>query len=155
MHTNFYVVTTKGTRFELCLWSLEVRTSPPWYVRRFKASMLQWEPRHQLQRKYGPMKEAYPHLQMTAFDVRHGRNSTPSPWLRHEDNLSITFDGNTTGGRDSIYMIHIITSDRRVYLFEGNSPSDKSHDAEHLFSIIDGVSALSQSAKSLLKVNRS
>jgi hypothetical protein len=72
--------------------------------------------------------------------------------LRHEDNLSITFDGNTTGGQDSIYTIHIITSDRRVYLFEGNSQSDKSHGAEHLFSIINGVSALLQTAKSPLKV---
>jgi len=61
--------------------------------------------------------------------------------LRHEDNLYITFDGNTTCGQELIYTIHITTADRIVYLFEGNSQSDKSHDAPHLFSVVDRVSA--------------
>lgn len=56
--------------------------------------------------------------------------------LRKLDNLTLTFDGNSTRKQDSIYTIHIITPDRVAYLFEGNSQSNKSHDADHLWSVV-------------------
>ncbi|KAG0693578.1 hypothetical protein DFH29DRAFT_1084188 [Suillus ampliporus] len=40
--------------------------------------------------------------------------------LRTCINLSITFDGQTTHLPESVYTIHVITPDRRVYFFEGN-----------------------------------
>jgi hypothetical protein len=55
-------------------------------------------------------------------------------------NLSITFDGQTTRRPESVYTIHIITSNRLVFLFDGNEASDESHTANHLFSVLDNVS---------------
>jgi hypothetical protein len=52
-------------------------------------------------------------------------------------NLSITFDGQTTRRPESVYTIHIITSNRLVFLFGGNEASDESHTANHLFSVLD------------------
>lgn len=59
--------------------------------------------------------------------------------LRICNNLSITFDGQTIRLPQSVYTIHIITPDRRIYFFEGNEASEESHTAEHLFKILDGV----------------
>jgi hypothetical protein len=72
--------------------------------------------------------------------------------LRKSYNLSITFDGNTTRSQESVYTFHIITPERQVYLFEGNSQSNKSHDANHLFSVVDEVSSIKKSINSLLKI---
>jgi hypothetical protein len=60
--------------------------------------------------------------------------------LRTCENLSITFDGNTTRMPQSIYTIHVTTADRRVFLFEGNEASEDSHTADHLFSAVSDVS---------------
>lgn len=59
--------------------------------------------------------------------------------LRTCINLSITFDGQTTRLPESVYMIHVITPDCRVYFFEGNEASEVSHTADHLFGVLDGV----------------
>lgn len=59
--------------------------------------------------------------------------------FRKSENLSISFDGNTTRSSDSVYTFHITTPDRISFLFEGNAQSDKSHDAEHLSRILTQV----------------
>ena len=56
------------------------------------------------------------------------------------NNLSMTFDGETTRLPESVYTVHVITPDRRVFLFEGNEASDESHTAEHIFKVLDDVS---------------
>ncbi|KAF9486652.1 hypothetical protein BDN71DRAFT_1563862, partial [Pleurotus eryngii] len=57
------------------------------------------------------------------------------------ENLTITFDGNTTRApeSESVYTIHVITVDRVVYVFEGNKASDESHTGHHLFQILDNL----------------
>jgi hypothetical protein len=40
----------------------------------------------------------------------------------------------------SIYTIHVITSDRHVYFFDGNEASDQSHTGEHLWKCMKDVS---------------
>src|SRR4051794_3033386 len=60
--------------------------------------------------------------------------------LRGSKNLSLTFDGNTTRFPQSIYTVHILTPERRAYLFEGNEASEESHDADHLFRLVSRVS---------------
>ena len=62
--------------------------------------------------------------------------------LQQEDNLSLTFDGNTTRLPQSVYTIHVITPKRREYLFEGNEASDTSHTADHLWGVVKGVRIL-------------
>jgi hypothetical protein len=61
-------------------------------------------------------------------------------YLRTCENLSITFDGNTTRMPQSIYTIHVTTADRRVFLFEGNEASEDSHTADHLFAAVKEAS---------------
>ncbi|KAJ8515594.1 hypothetical protein ONZ45_g6996 [Pleurotus djamor] len=59
--------------------------------------------------------------------------------LRKSNNLTITFDGNTTRLPQSVYTIHIITPEREVYIFEGHEASEESHTGEHLFEVLDEV----------------
>ena len=44
--------------------------------------------------------------------------------LKTCNNLTISFDGQTTASLQSIYTIHVITLDRRVFLMKGNEASD-------------------------------
>ncbi|OJA07519.1 hypothetical protein AZE42_10753 [Rhizopogon vesiculosus] len=61
--------------------------------------------------------------------------------LRTCDNLSMTFDGETTRLPESVYTVHVITPDRFVFLFEGNEVSDESHTraAKHMFKVLDDI----------------
>ncbi|OCB91120.1 hypothetical protein A7U60_g1637 [Sanghuangporus baumii] len=52
-------------------------------------------------------------------------------------NLTISFDGGTTTGLQSIYSVHVITPECRAFLVEGSEASTESHTAQHLFSILD------------------
>ena len=59
--------------------------------------------------------------------------------LRTCNNLSMTFDGETTRLPESVYTVHVITPDHLVFLFEGNEASDESHTAEHIFKVLNDV----------------
>lgn len=63
--------------------------------------------------------------------------------LRRCDNLTITFDGNTTKLPESVYTIHVITPDRRVFLIEGDESSAESHTGEKIHQILKAVRSLS------------
>jgi hypothetical protein len=52
------------------------------------------------------------------------------------ENLTITFDGGTTRRQQSVYTVHIVTADRRVFLWEGNEASEESHTSEHIFNVL-------------------
>lgn len=60
--------------------------------------------------------------------------------LRASDNLTITFDGNTTRAQESVYTVHVTTPDRQVFLMEGHEASGLSHTAEHIFGVLKNVS---------------
>lgn len=60
--------------------------------------------------------------------------------LQECENLTISFDGGTTAGLQSIYTVHVITPDRRAFLVEGSEASRESHTAQHLFGVLDSVS---------------
>lgn len=53
-------------------------------------------------------------------------------YLRTQDGLTLSFDGNTTRRVDSVYTAHVSTQERRVFLWDGNSTSAESHTAEHI-----------------------
>ncbi|KAI6143942.1 hypothetical protein BKA82DRAFT_4017174 [Pisolithus tinctorius] len=55
------------------------------------------------------------------------------------DNLSITFDGQTTCLPQSVYTIHIITPSCHVFLFDGNEASNESHTGDHLFIVLNNI----------------
>ena len=50
--------------------------------------------------------------------------------LKNLWNLTISFDGGTSRGRDSYWTIHVSTEDRKVYLLETILATDVSHTAE-------------------------
>jgi hypothetical protein len=62
--------------------------------------------------------------------------------LRTCDNLTLTFDGNTTKLPQSVYTAHVITPDRRVFLVEGDESSAESHTGEKIHEILKQVSML-------------
>jgi hypothetical protein len=61
--------------------------------------------------------------------------------LRTCENLTLTFDGNTTRLPQSVYIVHVITPERRVFLVEGDESSEESHTGEHIHSLETGESA--------------
>jgi hypothetical protein len=50
--------------------------------------------------------------------------------LRNQWNLTISFDGGTSRGRDSYWTIHVSTEERKVHLLETVLATDVSHTAE-------------------------
>lgn len=60
-------------------------------------------------------------------------NSKVLEIVRKEDGLTLSFDGGTTRGTESVYTIHIITQDRRAFLWEGYEASAQSHTAMQLY----------------------
>ena len=50
--------------------------------------------------------------------------------LKNEWNLTISFDGGTSRGRDSYWTIHVSTEERKVHLIETVLATDVSHTAE-------------------------
>ncbi|TFY58563.1 hypothetical protein EVJ58_g6337 [Rhodofomes roseus] len=61
--------------------------------------------------------------------------------LRELDDLTITYDGGTTKGQESVYTVHVSTSgpDRQTFLIEGDEASFESHDSEHIYKLLKGV----------------
>jgi hypothetical protein len=60
--------------------------------------------------------------------------------LRTCDNLTITFDGNTTKMPEFVYTMHVITPARRVFLVEGDESSEESHTGEKIHELLRKVS---------------
>lgn len=60
--------------------------------------------------------------------------------LKSCNNLTISFDGQTTSSVQSVYTVHIITPERRIFLFEGNKCSKESHTGKFIFDLLDSVS---------------
>ena len=60
--------------------------------------------------------------------------------LRTCENLTLTFDGNTTKLPQSVYTAHVITPDRRVFLVEGDESSTESHTGEKIHEVLKQVS---------------
>jgi hypothetical protein len=60
--------------------------------------------------------------------------------LRTCENLTLTFDGNTTKLPQSVYTVHVITPDRRVFLVEGDESSTESHTGEKIYEVLKRVS---------------
>lgn len=56
------------------------------------------------------------------------------------DNLTITFDGNTTKMPQSVYTVHVITPVRRVFLMEGDESSEASHTGAKIHEVLRKVS---------------
>jgi hypothetical protein len=50
--------------------------------------------------------------------------------LRKEQNLTLTFDGNSTRQSDSVYFVHVTTKDRESYFLNGYEGSEERHTAE-------------------------
>ncbi|KAG9092594.1 hypothetical protein FRC07_011620, partial [Ceratobasidium sp. 392] len=58
--------------------------------------------------------------------------------LSELSNLTLTFDGGTTWGGESIYTVHITDPvTREAYLIEGNEATGVSHTGEHIKEILD------------------
>jgi hypothetical protein len=70
--------------------------------------------------------------------------------LRTCENLTITFDGNTTKLPQSVYTVHVITPDRRVFLIEGDESSAESHTGEKIREILKQVIALLSTTRQAL-----
>jgi hypothetical protein len=60
--------------------------------------------------------------------------------LRTCDDLTITFDGNTTKMPQSVYTVHVITPVRRVFLVEGDESSEESHTGAKIHEVLRKVS---------------
>ena len=57
--------------------------------------------------------------------------------LQKQDNLTLTFDGNSTRNADSVYLVHYTTpDDRKSYLVHGYKGSDERHTREWVKGII-------------------
>lgn len=54
-------------------------------------------------------------------------------------NLTISFDGQTSASLQSVYTVHVITGDRRIFFYDGNEASDRSHTGEHIFNVLNSV----------------
>jgi len=50
--------------------------------------------------------------------------------LQKENNLTLSFDGNSTRLSDSVYFMHVTTKDRNSYFMNGYKGSDERHTAE-------------------------
>ena len=61
--------------------------------------------------------------------------------LRTCENLTLTFDGNTTKLPQSVYTVHVITPDCRVFLVEGDESSAESHTGEKIHEVLKRVSS--------------
>lgn len=59
--------------------------------------------------------------------------------LRTCDDLTITFDGNTTKMPQSVYTVHVITPARRVFLVEGDESSEESHTGAKVHEVLRKV----------------
>ncbi|EUC56504.1 DUF659 family protein [Rhizoctonia solani AG-3 Rhs1AP] len=58
--------------------------------------------------------------------------------LSQSDNLTLSYDGGTTRGHESVYTVHAtIPSTRDAHLLDGNEASGVSHTAEHLCSVLN------------------
>ncbi|KAG1743283.1 uncharacterized protein EDB91DRAFT_1081218 [Suillus paluster] len=57
------------------------------------------------------------------------------------DNLTITFDGNTTKLPESVYTIHVITPVHWVFLVEGDESSEVSHTGAKIHEVLKKVGA--------------
>lgn len=63
--------------------------------------------------------------------------------LQKQDNLTLTFDGNSTHSADSVYLVHYTTlNDHRSYLVNGYKGSDEWHDWEWVKGVIIKVCLL-------------
>lgn len=57
-------------------------------------------------------------------------------------NLTLSFDGGTTASLQSVYTVHVITPEQRIFLVEGSEASTASHTGKHIFQVLDDVSFL-------------
>ena len=55
------------------------------------------------------------------------------------NDLTITFDGNTTKMPQSVYTVHVITPAHRVFLVEGDESSEESHTGEKIYEVLRKV----------------
>lgn len=56
------------------------------------------------------------------------------------ENLTLSFDGGTTRGGESVYTVHVTDpTTREAYLIEGSEQTGVSHTAEHIRGILDKV----------------
>lgn len=61
-------------------------------------------------------------------------------YLQTQDNLTISFDGNSTKCQDSTYMFHVWTPDQCNFLFNADKSSLKSHTGGKIADLLKGVS---------------
>jgi hypothetical protein len=63
--------------------------------------------------------------------------------LSQSDNLTLSYDGGTTRGHESVYTVHAtVPSTREAHLIDGNEASGVSHTAEHLCKLLDKVRSM-------------
>ena len=60
-------------------------------------------------------------------------------YLQTWDNLTITFNGNSTKRHNLTYMFHVWTPDRCMFLFEADESSLESHTGVKLVNVLKGV----------------
>ncbi|KAJ6512898.1 ribonuclease H-like domain-containing protein [Mycena sanguinolenta] len=59
--------------------------------------------------------------------------------LKTYHNLTISYDGGTTKGHQSIYTVHVTTPDRVAHLIKGDEASGFSHTGEHIKKVVMDV----------------
>jgi hypothetical protein len=50
-------------------------------------------------------------------------------YLKTQDNLTISFDGGTSRGKEAFWTIHVSTPARKVYFINGREATAESHTA--------------------------
>lgn len=69
-------------------------------------------------------------------EAAHVRKLSIEALQRHY-NLTLSFDGGTTRGRQSVYTVHVTTPDtREAHLLEGDEASGVSHTGEHIKAVM-------------------
>ncbi|KAF8176825.1 ribonuclease H-like domain-containing protein [Mycena galopus ATCC 62051] len=56
--------------------------------------------------------------------------------LKNCDNVTISYDGGTTKGHQSIYTVHVTTAERATHLIKGDKASGFSHTGEHIKKVL-------------------
>lgn len=63
--------------------------------------------------------------------------------LRAGKDLTLSYDGGTSRGRESFWTIHVSTSDHRVYFMEGREATRESHTGEWIRNVVSAVRMVS------------
>ena len=72
--------------------------------------------------------------------------------LRAEQDLTVSYDGGTSRGREAFWTIHVSTSDHRVYFVAGREATRESHTGQWIRNTVNTVSIISVLSPSLTEL---